>query len=159
MNSKNDFDFLRGRWRVLHRRLRKRGVGSTDWEEFEGTAVNRSLLGGLANIEEHEIAGEDFGGIALRTYNPSSGLWSIYWVSQRGGELGPPVVGRFSGDAGSFEGADKDAGRPVEVRFAWRRIGPKSARWTQFFSYDGGDQWETNWIMDFSRAGDVPLKP
>jgi hypothetical protein len=155
VNPKNDFDFLCGRWRVVHRRLSKRGVGSTDWEEFQGTAVNRSLLCGLANIEEHAIAGEDFGGIALRSYSPSSGLWSIYWVSKRDGVLGPPVVGRFSGDVGSFEGADEDAGRPVKVRFTWHRIGPSSARWSQFFSYDGGDQWETNWTMDFSCAGDL----
>jgi hypothetical protein len=144
---------------VVHRRLRKRGVGSTDWEEFEGTAVNRSLLGRLANIEEHAIAGEDFGGIALRIYNPPSGLWSIYWVNRRDGVLGPPVVGRFSGDVGLFEGADEDAGRAVDVRFTWHRIDPTSARWSQFFSYDDGSQWEMNWIMDFSRAGDAPLKP
>lgn len=159
MNSKDDFAFLGGRWKVVHRRLCKRGIGSTDWEEFEGTAVNRSLLGGLANIEEHSIAGEDFGGIALRTYSPSSDLWSIYWVSRRAGVLGPPVVGRFSGDLGSFEGADVDAGRPVDVRFTWRRIGPASACWSQLFSYDGGGQWETNWIMDFSRPKIRRLKP
>lgn len=156
MNSRDDFDFLHGRWKVVHRRLRKRGAGSTNWEEFEGTAVNRPLLGGLANIEEHAIVGKDFGGIALRTYSPSSGLWSIYWVSRRDGVLGPPVVGRFSGDVGLFEGVDEDAGRAVEVRFTWLRIEPTSARWSQFFSYDGGTQWEMNWIMDFSRAGDVP---
>jgi hypothetical protein len=77
-------------------------------------------------------------------------------VSSRDGVLGPPVVGRFAGDVGLFEGADEDAGRAVDVRFIWHRIGPTSARWSQFFSYGGPAQWEMNWIMDFSRAGDVP---
>jgi hypothetical protein len=26
-------------------------------------------------------------------------------------------------------------------------------RWEQAFSEDGGETWETNWIMDFTRAG------
>jgi hypothetical protein len=155
VSSRSDFDFLRGRWKVVHRRLSRRGAGATDWLQFEGIAENRQLLGGLANIEEHVVNGEDFGGIALRTYSPSSDNWSIYWVNERDCELGPPIVGRFSGDVGSFKGADHDGGRQVEVRFVWRRIGAGSARWSQSFSYDGGGQWEENWIMNFSRAPDL----
>lgn len=30
---------------------------------------------------------------------------------------------------------------------------------SQSFSYDGEGQWETNWIMDFSRTGIRRLKP
>jgi hypothetical protein len=26
-------------------------------------------------------------------------------------------------------------------------------RWEQAFSGDGGETWETNWIMEFTRAG------
>ena len=29
-----DFDFLEGRWKVHHRRLKERLVGCTEWEEF-----------------------------------------------------------------------------------------------------------------------------
>ena len=39
------------------------------------------------------------------------------------------------------------------VRFLWRRIDPMWAQWTQYFSYDGGEHWEKNWIMDFRRDG------
>ena len=35
-----DFDFLVGDWQVGHRRLRKRLVGSQDWDEFGGTLRN-----------------------------------------------------------------------------------------------------------------------
>ena len=45
-----DFDFLHGSWTVQHRRLRKRLVGSTDWERFSGTLVYRPVLAGRANI-------------------------------------------------------------------------------------------------------------
>jgi hypothetical protein len=37
VNPANGFDFLIGDWRVAHRRLKERLVGSTTWEEFGGT--------------------------------------------------------------------------------------------------------------------------
>jgi hypothetical protein len=39
------------------------------------------------------------------------------------------------------------------VRFLWTDITPASARWQQAFSEDGGASWETNWVMEFERAG------
>jgi hypothetical protein len=45
-----DFDFQIGSWRVTHRRLRERLVGSTDWEAFTGTSTMRPVLGGSGNI-------------------------------------------------------------------------------------------------------------
>jgi hypothetical protein len=40
------------------------------------------------------------------------------------------------------------------VRFIWSDITGRSARWEQAFSTDGGESWETNWIMRFERTGD-----
>lgn len=48
-----DFDFQIGSWRVTHRRLRERLVGSTDWEIFTGTSTMRPVLGGSGNIEDN----------------------------------------------------------------------------------------------------------
>jgi hypothetical protein len=152
MSGATDFDFLHGKWRVRHRRLRDRGAGSTAWDEFEGTAETRPLLGGQCNIEEHSIPGEKgFSGIALRTFDPLLKLWSIYWISRRTGHLEPPVVGSFADGIGRFEGADRDGDRPIEVRFIWDRTDPGAPRWEQFFSYDDGRSWEWNWTMDFHR--------
>jgi hypothetical protein len=39
---------------------------------------------------------------------------------------------------------------PIAVRFHWDRGGPRSARWEQSFSADGGRTWEPNWVMEFS---------
>ena len=151
MSGQGDFGFLYGEWTVRHRRLRERGAGSSQWDEFEGTAETRPLLGGLCNIEEHRIPGRDISGAALRTFDPQAGLWSIYWVSQRTGRLEPPVTGGFENGAGRFEGEDDDRGRPVRVRFLWQPLTPATARWEQSFSYDAGGSWETNWMMDFQR--------
>ena len=44
-------------------------------------------------------------------------------------------------------------GRPITVRFIWSAITASSARWEQAFSADGGATWESNWVMEFARAG------
>ena len=45
-STKNDFDFLFGRWRVHHRRLRERLAGCNEWQEFDGTSVAQPILNG-----------------------------------------------------------------------------------------------------------------
>jgi hypothetical protein len=151
-DGRRDFDFLHGRWTIDHRRLGERGRGSNDWEEFTGTAETRPLLGGLCNIEEHAIDAADFAGVALRTFDPSTQRWSIYWVSERTGVLELPVVGEFVGSIGQFEGDDLDGDRPVRVRFLWDRTDVDAPRWEQSFSYDEGLSWERNWVMLFRRS-------
>ena len=149
----SDFDFLHGRWNVTHRRLKARGIGSNEWEEHQGTAVTEPLLDGLCNVEQHRIEEIGFAGMALRCFDRTVKQWRIYWVSNRDGILQPPVLGGFDHGVGKFQGIDLDGNRPVGVRFLWHKITPSSARWEQSFSYDGGQTWETNWTMDFQRAG------
>jgi hypothetical protein len=62
------------------------------------------------------------------------------------------VFGSFEGDTGIFEGEDTLDGRPILVRFRWSGITTETPRWEQAFSEDGGETWETNWVMDFTRA-------
>jgi hypothetical protein len=151
-----DFDFLIGRWYVQNRRLRRWLEGSDDWEEFEATSVARLLLNGMGNEDEFRTdhAG-GFVGMAFRFFDPETKQWAIYWAdSRRPGLLDPPVIGSFSGDTGVFEGDDVFEGRPVRVRFVWSGVTTPTPRWEQAFSDDGGETWETNWVMDFTRAGD-----
>ena len=149
-----DFDFFMGRWTVQNRRLTERLAGSDEWEEFESTSVAHPILGGLGNEDEFRTrhAG-GFIGMSFRFFDPVKRRWSIYWAdSRRPGELDPPVFGTFSGDIGVFEGEDEFEGRPIRVRFIWSGTRTRTPRWEQAFSADGGETWETNWIMDFSPA-------
>ena len=56
-NAQSDVDFSFGRWKVHSRRLRVRLRGSTVWEEFDGTAFVRPILGGKGNVNEYEAQG------------------------------------------------------------------------------------------------------
>lgn len=152
------FDFLLGRWTVRHRKLAARLSGSKDWTEFAGTLEVRSILGGLGDIDDNVL--EDPAGrvlaTSLRVFNAQSGTWSIYWIDARAPGLDPPLVGGFSGPIGRFYNDDVYQGRPIRVRFIYEHQAPGVARWSQAFSPDGGDTWETNWTMDFTRVGPPP---
>ena len=47
---------------------------------------------------------------------------------------------------------DVDGDRPVLLRGVWDRITPRSCRWHQAVSRDGGETWEPNWFMEWSRV-------
>jgi hypothetical protein len=149
-----DFDFWMGRWSCRNRRLRQRLAGSDEWDEFQSTVMARPILDGLGNEDEFRTDyGGGFVGMSFRFFDPERQRWSIYWAdTRRSGELDPPVFGGFSGDTGVFEGDDTFDERPIRVRFIWSGITTPTPRWEQAFSEDGGATWETNWIMDFTRA-------
>lgn len=152
--SARDFDFLSGDWRVRHRRLRERLAGCDDWAEFEGTCRVRSVLGDAGNFDDNTLELPDgaYRAVTLRAFDAATGSWSIWWLDGRHPHrLDPPVVGRFENGVGRFLGDDLFAGRPIRVRFLWHVADPHAPRWEQAFSTDGGDTWETNWIMEFSR--------
>ena len=154
MSQQAAFDFLVGNWNVHHRYLRRRLGGSTDWIEFPGTCSMHKILGGFANMDDGDIDHPSgrYAGVSLRTYNPEKECWSIYWLDSRyPGQIFPPVHGRFVEGIGTFEGDDMHDGHAIRVRFLWSRITPTSARWEQAFLAGDGSDWETNWIMDFTR--------
>ena len=151
-----DFDFFFGRWQVRHRRLKERLAGSREWIEFDGTSIAQPLLGGFGNVDDNVFAfdGQTVRGATLRTFDPSTRQWSIWYVDSRAplGPLDPPVRGAFRDGVGTFFADDTFAGRPIKVRFTWSAVNPATPHWEQAFSADGGATWETNWAMDFRRV-------
>lgn len=156
LGSLHDFDFLVGNWRVHHRKLKERLAGSHDWVEFDGTCSMRQLMNGWANVDDNvmSVPGGAYRGVGLRSYDPKTGLWAIWWLDGRDpfGDLDPPVKGNFVNGVGNFYSDDTLNGKPVRVRYTWSHITSNSARWEQAYSPDGGKTWETNWVMDFARA-------
>jgi hypothetical protein len=150
----HDFDFYMGKWRVHHRRLVERLAGSDAWQEFEGTSVAWPILGGAGNIDDNvlELPAGTYRAISLRSFDPATNQWSIWWLDGRHpGRLDPPVVGGFESGIGTFVGEDTFNDRPILVRFTWSDMTATSTRWEQVFSPDGGRTWEVNWIMESTR--------
>lgn len=155
MAANRDFDFEFGGWRVRHRRLKERLVGCDAWETFDGTSETRPVLGGDGNIEDNliDLPAGAYRAVAIRSLDVQTGRWAIWWLaSVTPHSLDTPVIGRFEGDVGAFYAEDTLHGRPIRVRFLWRRADASAPRWEQAMSADGGATWETNWTMDFSRA-------
>lgn len=148
----HDFDFFVGEWNGINRRLKKRWVGSDDWDVFPGSLTCGSHLGGVVNLDyEVDFPTKGWSGMTVRTFHVETKQWYLYWINSKTGELFPPVVGGFSGDRGEFFGDDTDEGRPIKIKFLWTRFNPDHARWQQAFSLDG-KEWETNWICDHHRV-------
>lgn len=150
---KSDFDFLFGSWRVRNDYLVGRLRGSNRWIAFDATCQAWPLLDGLGNVDSFAAMrdGRPVHGATLRLFDPAKDQWTIHWADTiRPGVLCPPMTGRFDGDTGTFFGDEDVDGRRVLCRFLWTR--GAAPRWEQAFSNDAGQTWETNWVMEFTRA-------
>jgi hypothetical protein len=155
-STKNDFDFLFGRWRVFHRRLRERLAGCNEWQEFEGTSEARPTLGGLGNMDDNllNLPAGPFRAASFRAFDERTRQWAIWWLDGRTphNPIDPPMLGSFEGGTGSFFADEIIGGRQVRVRFFWTDTLTSAPKWEQAFSPDAGKTWEINWSMRFERA-------
>jgi hypothetical protein len=160
-SAPTDFDFFIGHWNVSHQRLKtrlNRPVSATDWEHFQGVCITQKTLGGFGNIDDNilELPSGSYRAMTVRSYDVVQGTWSIWWLDARSPHnLDTPVIGRFVNGAlpttGIFLADDTWQDQPIKVRFLWTIPANDCPRWEQAFSPDGGNTWETNWIMNFTR--------
>jgi hypothetical protein len=152
-DGRHDFDFVFGRWRLHNRRLTNLlDPDCADWVQFEATGQAHSILGGLGNLDLFSAAG----------VLPTASRWKPSRCGcstprpAGGGSGGPPPADPDSwiprwraasatGMAGSSE--DVVGGHRVKVRYIWKDITGRSARFEQAFSHDHGESWQTNWII------------
>ncbi|MDR7270181.1 hypothetical protein J2X20_002839 [Pelomonas saccharophila] len=143
-----DFDFLTGRWKILHHR-RRNGA----WDVFEGEATVHAILGGICSVEELRIPARNFSGMGLRLLDVKKAQWSDFWVNGAAGEIGAQgLPGSFEGGAGIFQEESEEDGKPVIHRSVWDRSTPTGCRWQQAASRDGGKTWLMDWSMDWTRV-------
>jgi hypothetical protein len=152
-SSKNDFDYLVGKWNIRNRTLREPLAGSDEWEEFNATQELRQILLGLGNVDifHTEFDGKPFEGLTVRLFSPETRLWTIYWADSNEMKLDDGKVGSFDGDIGDFFGRETVAGKDVIVKFHWDKSNPKAPIYSRAFSADAGRTWEWNWYSNFSR--------
>ena len=103
-DGQRDFDFELGSWKIhLKRRLHPL-TGSNTWIDFDGTSVTRKLWDGRAQIEEFETdgLGGHIEGLTLRTYDPQTRQWRLYWANSKDGAVVVPQIGKFKDGQGEF---------------------------------------------------------
>jgi len=117
----HDFDFLIGKWRIRHRRLKERLAGSDEWQEFDGISEAWPILEGAGNMDDNvlELPDGAYRAISVRTFDP-------------------PVVGSVVNGIGTLMADDTFNQQPIVMRFVWSNITENSCRWEQAFSLDGG---------------------
>lgn len=153
-SSKDDFDFLVGTWNVENRKLVDRLSNSDEWIEFDAVLEMRKTLLGIGNFETFtaEIDGKPFAGEAVRLFDPTTRLWSIYWADSNFGKLDAnPVIGSYEGSVGKFYTRDKFGEKEIIVLYQWDKSDPEHPIWSQAFSADEGETWEWNWYMTLSK--------
>jgi hypothetical protein len=117
--------------------LKERLADNHDWFDYDGSERLWLTMGGYGNVDDTELRKPEstYYGVTVRTYDPKTGTWSIWWYDGRDpANLDPPVKGRFKDGVGT-----------------WSNITATAAHWEQAFSGDGGKTWETNWIADFGK--------
>jgi hypothetical protein len=156
-DGQHDFDFIFGRWKV---HLKRHAAGTSTWSEFDGTSVYRKVWDGRANLNEFDAESPTghVEGLTLRTYNPKTHQWSLYWASSKDGILDTPQIGQFKNGRGEFYAEDTSDGKSTFVRYVWTITSPDSVHFEQSLSDDGGKTWDANWISDMVRVPDESQK-
>ncbi len=155
-DGQHDFDPLIGSWKYHLKRRLNPLTGSNTWVEFDGTGVCYKIWGGRAELDTIELDGPTghIEGLTLRTYNPQTHQWSLYWANSKDGTVVPPQIGEFKDGRGEFYAQDTLNGKLIFVRFLWTNMTTNTPHFEQSFSDDGGATWETNWITDQTRVND-----
>lgn len=155
-DGQHDFDPLIGTWKYHLKRRLNPLTGSASWVEFDGTGACYKIWDGRAQLDTLEVDGPmgHIEGLTLRTYNPQSHQWSLYWANSKNGIMDPPQVGEFKNGRGEFYAQDRINGKVILIRFQWTDMTTNTPHFEQSFSDDGGKTWEVNWITDQTRVTD-----
>lgn len=149
------FDFWIGEWDVNLRMRQADGI----WKDQHKAEVKiYSILGGKAILELWSEGKEGINGYSLRYYNPAKNKWDLWlnWAGKnRSGTNG--LDGVFRHGRGEFYAEQKLQDGTTRIsRYTFSDITPRSLRWDDGYSTDGGKTWSQNWIMEFTRKAKSP---
>lgn len=152
------FDLWIGDWRIQQKILRQDGT----WLELPAKTSVSSALDGRALIEhwqgdiqffwEGMQSVEPMEGLSVRSYDPGTGEWSIYWMDSRTPRFDSPYMGVFTDGRGEFfREWETPQGKHIG-RITFSDITTDSVHWELAVSSDEGHTWRAIWIMNMGRA-------
>lgn len=149
-----DFDFLTGNWHIRHKR--RQDLTKDVWQHFKSSATVHRVLGGMGSIEELRNADDSDMGMAVRIWRPELETWADHWTSAANGVVSAPQFGNFIDGDGVFISEEEVDGIKWQYRGVWDRIASEHCRWHRSVSKDGGNGWDWNWWMEWTRQNSPP---
>ncbi len=156
-SASHAFDFWIGQWNIDEKILQQDGT----WLNLSARTSVAPILNGEALIEHWEGEVQFFWegmkepemikGLSIRSYDPQSGTWKIYWMDSRNPEFGIPYTGTFKNDSGIFYRHWETPTGERKGRIIFSDISRKSVKWELAVSSDNGVNWQTLWIMEMHR--------
>ena len=151
-----DFEWFIGEWDVKSRMLMN--AETDEWIEEDLHTVHTYEMGGHIIFEHFfgPLGGEPFEAWSIRKYNPANQTWQQRWF-----DVSSPGVAEWQGsfnEAGEFIGFSKaylDAEGNIKgdqaTREIFDNITPDSFSWRYEATADGGQTWEVQWTLEYTR--------
>jgi hypothetical protein len=157
-DGSHDFDFNFGVWKTQIKRRVHPLSGSDETIELNGTVSVRKVWSGRAALEEIETDGPKghWEGLSLFLYSPGAHQWSQTFIGSKSGAFaGGGMVGGFKDGHGELYASDALDGRAILVRGVWSDIAPKTHRYEESYSGDGGRTWEVQLTANKTKLADA----
>lgn len=151
------FDFWIGDWKINEQILEEDGswislnASTHVIPELNGCALLEKWEGEVMFFWEGMKHPESMKGMSIRSYDPQSEKWSIYWMDSRHPVFGVPYTGNFKSNKGEFYRTWETPQGMREGRITFNKTGKDSVKWKLAVSRDEGKNWTTLWIMDMQR--------
>lgn len=153
-----EFEFWIGNWDIQQRILQRDG----SWLELPARTSVSKALDGCALIEhwQGEVLffwqgmqkAEPMKGLSIRSRDPKSGNWQIFWMDTRAPLFGNPYIGQFTDGRGEFFREWGAPDGPRKGRITFTDITENTVRWELAVSTDSGRTFNSIWTMTMRRA-------
>ncbi len=123
-----------------------------DWELTWGdSGKGTNSISRILNqcIIQENFSGEGFRGISMSAYNRPAEEWKQTWVDNNGTYL--DFTGGWMGDRMILSREALIQEIPVVQRMVWYNISEDTMDWNWEISRDGGETWNVNWKIDYTR--------
>ncbi|WP_370089352.1 hypothetical protein [Ekhidna sp.] len=133
-------------------------VGKWDltWDGGKGTNLIEKKLNGRVIQENFEATEGNFKGYlgtSISTFNPRDGKWHQAWADSQGGYI--DLIGIMEGDTRIFQMTSPRQlpnGKESISRMRFYDITEDAFTWDWEASTDGGETWNLNWRINYTRA-------
>jgi hypothetical protein len=151
------FDFWIGEWNINQKILQADGR----WLKLGATTKVSPALDGCALIEHWEgqvlffwegmKEVQQLRGLSVRSFDPKTGKWSIYWMDTRNPRFGVFEGGFIDGKGEFVRTGTTSDGRPLLSRITFSGISTNAVEWDLAVSSNMGKAWQTLWQMEMRR--------